>query len=633
MSSTRPAPAAKFTPLAVPGHLDAQANRGAVDFRNGLLAYAAHALVCIVDPEAVALVGTLDGHKSNVSLVRWAPRPPTRCSLTEDAPLLLATADTSGEIAIWDVQQGVVLAWLSEPGHPSGGKAGASAALRLHWLPHHPDTLVCLHAPGTLAAYQLTSNASAAYQLPSAAASDASTETSLLWQVQLPDTAHAAAFDAFGGGRLAVHCGHRGHLVQLGPLNTYAAPQRISLHERAGTATPTGGGNSGASRVLSLEYSLHESDHLFVLMPRELLLWDLGVGIALTSIRLDRTDHDFTGLSQSLVLPSTILATHHDGCLSCWVRHVSSHTKQAPATTTAVGAPPSPEADFPSSAAVDVRPAVQDVKVGFAFRSMVPLLKGGGSSLLAFAASAPDGERFGGISADGRVWLWRVPVGGLAAVAPPPHGGGAMGGQGWQLSQCGLLTALGAPITSMAVLPAPPPRPGPSDGIADSVASAPRRVAVGLENGRILLIDCGPSAERGTRTCTRPSVVGEYEVHAAAARGLHWLDARTLLSYSSANNSGNSWTNIVTKLSLPCAARRSSQTFRETQTSADATRSRPLVWPGRGCARMCACPIRLPPRRLSRCVSLLAAGGLFLCTKTHLCRSGTCPRSSRYTLT
>ena len=152
MTTTRPTSATGTTPYCLPGYLDA-ANRGAIDFRCGLLAYAAQQLVCIVDPEAVALVTTLDGHRTKVAHVRWAPRPPTRCTLVSDAPLLLASADVAGEVAVWDVRRGVALCWLCDvAGAPAVGKG---ASLRLHWLPHHPSTLHCLHAPNTLAAYSL----------------------------------------------------------------------------------------------------------------------------------------------------------------------------------------------------------------------------------------------------------------------------------------------------------------------------------------------------------------------------------------------------------------------------------------------------------------------------------------------
>ena len=560
MTSTRAT--TTFTPAALPGYLD-PANRAAIDFRCGLLAFGVQSLVCVSDPDSVALATTLDGHRSKVTLVKWAPRPPTRCTLVSDAPLLLASADQSGDVAIWDVQRGVALCWLSEVA--SAPASRGSAVLRLHWLPHRPGVLLCLHGPCTLAAYQLReqsqSSASTAeantpmsFSPPSGTTPPDSSGATLLWQVQLPEAALAAAFDASAGGRLAVCCGRGGSLVQLGPLATHAPPQRISLHEKAVSGESSGG---GALKVVSLEYSNTEADHLFVVLPREVILWDLGVGLALSSIRLDRTDHDFTALSQTLALPSALLFTHHDGCLSCWERVVSQRSRPG---TPAAASPP-PAASEPSSAATPAmtpgsadQRGMADVRVHFAFRSMVPLLKGGGSSLLSFAPSVPDGERFGGISADGRVWVWRLPLNEAAAnnnAMVGGVGGSLISSSGWQLMQCGLLAAVGSPITSIAMQPA--------DAATTTAGDGPlRHLAVGVESGHILLVDLGNSgtSQRGA-SARRPSVVCEYEVHESGrrdgggARGLHWIGRRKLLSYSSLSNGPSSWTNTVKMLRLP----------------------------------------------------------------------------------
>ena len=165
--------------------------------------------------------------------------------------------------------------------------------------------------------------------------------------------------------------------------------------------------------IVAIEYAIDESDHLYIVMPREIVLWDLSIGQPLASIRLDRTDHDFTTMAQSLALPATVLATHKDGCLSCWQRCSSD------AATNAEGgggaAPGSPLNPLPGS------PSMPRTRIYFQFRSMVPLLKGGGSSLVSFAPSKPSGTRFGGVSADGRVWLWTLlsPLTGTAVGRPP----------------------------------------------------------------------------------------------------------------------------------------------------------------------------------------------------------------------
>jgi hypothetical protein len=219
----------------------------------------------------------------------------------------------------------------------------------------------------------------------------------------------------------------------------------------------------------------------YVLMAREVVLWDLAIGAAMASVRLDRTDHDLTAMAQTLAQPTTLLCMHHDGCLSCWERKAAPSPKPAAATSAPAAAPAAalaaalaPATDGTTASGALPPSPVADVRVAFAFRSMVPLLKGGGSSLLCFAASHPDGMRFGGVSADGRVWLWALPpapaaptTGALGGGVPSGGGGGGGGvgggsalghggeggGGGVQLVQCGLLSAVGSSIASMAMQP------------------------------------------------------------------------------------------------------------------------------------------------------------------------------------
>eukprot|EP00966_Prymnesium_polylepis_P213697 4948887-Prymnesium_polylepis.1 len=106
-----PSAATAATPTAslssiLPGALHAE-NKGALDFRGGLVAFGAQCVVAIVDPEAVRLVQTLDGqHTSRVCLVRWAPRPPVVCGSSVPPAPLLASADTTGRVVLWDGLRG-----------------------------------------------------------------------------------------------------------------------------------------------------------------------------------------------------------------------------------------------------------------------------------------------------------------------------------------------------------------------------------------------------------------------------------------------------------------------------------------------------------------------------------------------
>ena len=235
-------------PTSFGGFPDASVNRGAIDWRNGLLAYGCQSLVCIVDPAIVEQVQTLDGHKAKVTIVRWAPQGTVRCTLVDESRLL-ASADAAGQCAVWDVRAGAALCWLGDAAQTSvPAPIRQLAALKLHWLPSRPDVLLYLQAPSTLGAYQIQTPSSApagedsrmggTFSLPDQGVARATR----LWRLELNDHVHGAAFDAHGGGRVVLHSG-RGHLVQFGPLLAQAPPQRLSLHERA--IDKLGGGGTG----------------------------------------------------------------------------------------------------------------------------------------------------------------------------------------------------------------------------------------------------------------------------------------------------------------------------------------------------------------------------------------------------
>ena len=119
------------TPTAIPGTLHAAENKGAIDLRNGLLAYGCGVVVVVVCPSSVQLVQTLDGHKARVCQVLWAPRPPSRCSLLEDCQPLLASADTNGDVIVWDALRGERVVAIPRP-------SNAQALLRMHhWHVSH----------------------------------------------------------------------------------------------------------------------------------------------------------------------------------------------------------------------------------------------------------------------------------------------------------------------------------------------------------------------------------------------------------------------------------------------------------------------------------------------------------------
>ncbi|XP_067952067.1 WD repeat-containing protein 11-like [Watersipora subatra] len=117
-------------------------NKGALAWsETGLIAYGANTLVAVVNSNSMQHVTSLNGHKSCVTKLCWAPS-----SLPRDVSssnLYLASADVSGVIMIFDVNAGSMLHKLSELDRPVSD-------LELFY-PNSTDlALLSLHQPALL---------------------------------------------------------------------------------------------------------------------------------------------------------------------------------------------------------------------------------------------------------------------------------------------------------------------------------------------------------------------------------------------------------------------------------------------------------------------------------------------------
>ena len=80
--------------------------------RNGVLAYASHGVIVIVDCSTLTQIQTLDrDHKTSVTRLKWSKAWSKRHVAHE---MMLASADASGRILIWNVKSGEVKTQLTE---------------------------------------------------------------------------------------------------------------------------------------------------------------------------------------------------------------------------------------------------------------------------------------------------------------------------------------------------------------------------------------------------------------------------------------------------------------------------------------------------------------------------------------
>lgn len=362
--------------ISVPGFLDAE-NRNALDWREGLVAYGCQTLLCVVQVAAQPqLLQTLCGHKLRVALVCFSRREPRGSSLAEGeaVPLMLASADTSGHIILWDVLRGAALTQLT-PLLTTSGKP--SAVLCMHWLASRPGHLLCAHGSGSVLMWQC---------------SHAGRKVTSLWRSELAEPATHLAFDplCMTGERMSVYSA-RGVLRQL-------ALSPSQLPRPAGPSCSVA--QQAAATALQLEYSPHQAQQVYLVLLREIVLVDVEIAAVLATVRLDRTDHPFWRISLPVCLPSTILGLHTDGSISSWQRR--------PLPPTAATATPPCWLSSGNIAPASSLSPPPNTPVNFAFRSISPLLKGSGTSLVAFCAAPPAHHKFAAVSADGRVWLWAL---------------------------------------------------------------------------------------------------------------------------------------------------------------------------------------------------------------------------------
>ena len=130
------------SPRVLPGPLCKKDPDGSLCWESyGLLAYASHSYVVVLEAETLAVVQTLDEHKGRVTQLAWATE---RLHNNLDKPFILslASGDSSGTILVWNVLEASVMMSLSDP------KITIPVA-QIAWDAHVPTCLLALYAVET----------------------------------------------------------------------------------------------------------------------------------------------------------------------------------------------------------------------------------------------------------------------------------------------------------------------------------------------------------------------------------------------------------------------------------------------------------------------------------------------------
>ncbi|CAJ0944439.1 unnamed protein product, partial [Mesorhabditis belari] len=171
----------------VPGHLHPSNGRSVIDWnQRGLIAYACHSFIFIVDAFNQKRIQVIDLHKSAVNNILWSP---PGALLAEPQSQRIASADISGQVIISEPKNGNRLAQFSMP------NTTITAFEWFVWKNMQRDFLVVLHSQTTFALW----NADTGEKIWSFSFLNSLTDFSLD-----PFTPEIAAFIAGGTGILVV---------------------------------------------------------------------------------------------------------------------------------------------------------------------------------------------------------------------------------------------------------------------------------------------------------------------------------------------------------------------------------------------------------------------------------------------
>ncbi|KAG7176660.1 WD repeat-containing protein 11-like [Homarus americanus] len=307
----------RVLPRTVPGPVSPQ-NKGALDWGwQGFLAYGAQTTVVVVDPVTLQCAQTLTRHRNHVVKVRWRK---TRHYHQLSAPysLILASADNSGTIIVWEVTRGEVTATLQDGNRP---------IQELEWLggvDGSEHLLAALHPPYSLIIWDTRHN-------------------NKLWKKSYTENLTAFHFDPFHFNKMAFLCGgcvlfvedfslnkcpssngrkfyvstprtSPGKVVNSIPTSTSSTSitdERTSTRIRrkmrelvVGEGKPKSEDVSQLAECLQLMYHRTVRDQLLLLYTREILVLDLTINQTVGIVVIDRAMSPFSQV------------------LSCWQRDV-----------------------------------------------------------------------------------------------------------------------------------------------------------------------------------------------------------------------------------------------------------------------------------------------------------------------
>ncbi|EDV20115.1 uncharacterized protein TRIADDRAFT_10380, partial [Trichoplax adhaerens] len=308
----------KVPPRTLPGAIN-EGNRGACDWGwQSLFAYGCDKNVIVIDIVSFRALQTLVGHPACVVKVKWSLEN-YHHSLGSPYTLRLASADQAGNVIVWNVHDGSVIARFFKP--------GTSAVGHLEWFPSQQasrDLLAVLHLPSTIILW------------------NGNTGTSL-WQKTFHETLKYFAFDPFNLSNVLVLAPD--HFIHITDFNTTHSPGQVNpliafgiqtndtvytiedpLPDNVNTSettTTTKQDEPSLLDCIQMQFTSACRHHVFIVFARLILVFDLEMKLVIGQINLERNLSPFMQI-YSCRQRNVLFCLHENGSISTRIRRVSS---------------------------------------------------------------------------------------------------------------------------------------------------------------------------------------------------------------------------------------------------------------------------------------------------------------------
>lgn len=246
----------------------------------------------VIDPVNLGIVQTLDEHLSAVCCVKWSHEP-IRYDIENSNVLKLASGDNGGNIIVWNVQEASVLATLTD-----------KAVVDFKWHPEDSSLIAALHAPNSLILWNVTNG-------------------TRLWKKDVSD--HSVVnfiFDPFEPLRVTLAT-NQGFIYAISDFSkTTTPPAQVDFKYRINSRTTVSKDKNSKQTCdfVQMMFSPHMRNVLYILLSREILIFDTTTNQSIGSVMLDRNRGNFSQMVMCRENTDLLFCLHDDGSLSAWNR-------------------------------------------------------------------------------------------------------------------------------------------------------------------------------------------------------------------------------------------------------------------------------------------------------------------------